>query len=146
MNLDGTTCGIYNATSSMNTHGTLLYVGQAGEGEHKLEVSNMIDGRLLALDYFVATSAGTTSGGGEWTTTPTVPVVVPPAIGSPVSQPSPVVNHPAPTPITTTKAVFPGGDGQVTEEGGSSNSALIGGILGALFGIVSNWISPIRQD
>ncbi|KAI9636015.1 uncharacterized protein MKK02DRAFT_24973, partial [Dioszegia hungarica] len=115
LSIDGSACGIYNATSAVNTYGTLLFVGQAGDGEHKVEVKNMEDGRLLALDYFVATSSGS-----EPAPAPSL---------YPVPNPSPV--SPAPP------AVFPGGQGQTSTgtEGGTSSS-VIGGILGALFGVL----------
>lgn len=126
---------MYNATAESNTYGTLLYVGQVGgsgdgSGDHKVEVRNMDDGKLLALDYFVSTFSGS-GGGGNWT-----------AGGSGgsntvVNTASVRLEPSASASPTSPSSVFPGGNEEKAEGGGTSNSAIIGGIIGALFGLVS---------
>lgn len=128
---------MYNATSARNTYGTLLYVGQASDGEHRVEVKNMVDGKLLALDYFVATSSA--SGGEKWDTAPVNPV--------PTSGPGPTATHSIPGgSAPAPSSAFPNGAGSATSEGESNNSAVIGGILGTLGGIVSHTDGLLLDD
>lgn len=122
--MDGVSRGTYNATAGANTFGTLLWFGQLeGDGAHRAQVTNMVDGKKLALDYFVATTASP-GGGSDWSEG-----------GGPPTSPNPsptVAVGPAPT------ASFPTGGAQADGTGDSSNSEVIGGILGTLAGLVSS--------
>lgn len=119
ISIDSTTIGIYNASTTIETYNTLLFFTTYlnASKEHKVKITNENDGMLLALDYFVAVQAGTSSGSGNIISGSTT-------TGS--------------TKGSTATAIF--GDGRTNGNQGSgddSTAAIIGGILGSLGALVS---------
>lgn len=119
ISIDSTTIGIYNASTAVETYNTLLFFTTYLDAskEHKVKIINENDGMLLALDYFVAVQAGTSSGSGNIISGSTT-------TGS--------------TKGSAATAVF--GDGSTNGNQGSgddSTAAIIGGILGTLGALVS---------
>ncbi|OWZ30399.1 hypothetical protein C361_02020 [Cryptococcus neoformans Tu259-1] len=121
ISIDSTTIGTYNASTTIETYNTLLFFTTYlnASNEHTIKITNENDGMLLALDYFVAVQADTSSGsentisGGTTTSS---------AKGS------------------TATAVF--GDGSTDGNqgpGGDSTATIIGGILGGLGALSVIW-------
>ncbi|XAO26428.1 hypothetical protein I312_105265 [Cryptococcus bacillisporus CA1280] len=121
ISIDSTTIGIYNASTTIETYNTLLFYTTYlnASKEHKVKITNENDGMLLALDYFVAVQAGTSSGSGNIISGSTT-------TGS--------------TKGSTATAIF--GDGRTNGNQGSgddSTAAIIGGILGSLGALFVVW-------
>ncbi|ODN97005.1 hypothetical protein I350_07983 [Cryptococcus amylolentus CBS 6273] len=124
--IDSSSYGTFNASTTISTSSILLFFTtylDAGT-EHQVEVKNVNDGMVLALDYFVAVApqssgSGSVSGsGGVGTAT---------ATGSGSG--------------SSATAVF--GDGQANSNsgpGGDSTAGIIGGILGGLAGLALIWL------
>lgn len=122
--LDSEVINTYNASSTVETYDTLLWfvTGLTGSAEHMVMITNMDDGMMLALDYFISVQSdedgvtvGSASETGNW-------------------------SGMSPTTMTTlasstTTAIPRNGPGN---EGGSGNEtgAVVGGILGTLAGLV----------
>ncbi|ADV24810.1 Hypothetical Protein CGB_K1110W [Cryptococcus gattii WM276] len=121
ISIDSTTIGIYNASTTVETYNTLLFFTTYLDAskKHKVKITNENDGMLLALDYFVAVQAGTSSGSGNIISGSTT-------TGS--------------TKGSAATAVF--GDGRTNGNQGSgddSTAAIIGGILGTLGALFVVW-------
>jgi len=132
LTLDGTPMGTYNASTTIDTYGTLLYFTSNLDAQiPQIVLTNLDDGKLLALDYAVAVMPDRSPGAGG--------AVPGGQVGGGVtSLPGGATTVVAGTTVgTTPTAVFPGQQG--TQNNGGNNGAAglaIGLTLGILAALV----------
>lgn len=118
--IDSASLGTFDGKSSVDTYDTLLFfVSGLAEGTHQVVLTNQDEGGLFALDYYVAVSSASSATG-----------IPPPNGGGDGGGAGPTAPiGPAPT------AVF--GNPATSDRGAGATAGVIGGVLGALFGLVS---------
>ncbi|ORY34968.1 hypothetical protein BCR39DRAFT_461922 [Naematelia encephala] len=110
--LDGTSMGTFNASTTVDTYGTLLFFTTQLEESttHQIVLTNQQDGFWFALDSCVAVQSSSSGSGSSSGTIPSGP--------------------PAATPIWNTN-----GGGNSGSNGSDNAGAVIGGVLGGLVGL-----------
>ncbi|WVQ76437.1 hypothetical protein IAR50_006104 [Cryptococcus sp. DSM 104548] len=121
--IDSSSCGTFNASTTISTSSTLLFFTTYldPDAKHQVEITNLEDGMVLALDYFVAVSPqSSSSGSGTASASGTTSAN---ADGS-----------------SATAVWGDGGTSGGSASGGDSTASVIGGILGGLAGLALIWL------
>lgn len=146
--IDNSVIGTYNASTTINTYGTLLFfmTHLDSSSQHEVVVTNQVDGMMFALDYCVAVQAGGGAGttvnssaapgktAAPLATSDTVAPFATAASGSALTSPSAVFPTQTSAPSGT---IGSNPNGSTASNSSGSAGAVIGGIIGALVGIVS---------
>ena len=128
--IDDCVYGNYNASTTVETYGTLLFfathLDAFSASQHKVVITNRVDGMMFALDCCVAVQAGSSATSAA--TTAVFSTNVAPGIAA------------------TSEALFPSTSSipPTTKNPNGSAGAIVGGVLGTLAGLVNTIRIPGR--
>ena len=127
--IDNSVIGTYNASTTVDLYNTLLFfvTHLSSTSQHDVMLTNQDEGMFLALDYCVSVQAGGSPVSAAGADQPGTAVSAPTGTGSTPSVTSGFPNSPNDSNNGSASSQNPNG----------SAGAVIGGILGALAGLVS---------